>query len=178
MPRVWSLDRRGSKASGAIAGIPITVCPSCFEPYRRTCRVCPHCGHYSPPAVRSGPDFVDGDLEELDPAVLAAMREAVADVDKSIPERRAELAATGLPHVPLLANINRHSERQDAQQLLRAAMEGFCRRGAAVGWGSAEIHRGFFHAFGVDVMTARALGRRDAEELTGKINLCPPSFFA
>jgi hypothetical protein len=116
-------------------------------------------------------------LEELDPAVLAAMREAVASVDMSIPERRAELATTGLPHVPLLGLINRHSERHDAQALLRGAMEGFVRRGAAAGWDSSQIHRGFFHAFKVDVMTARALGTKDAAELTGRINLLHPSFF-
>ena len=177
LPRVWSLARRDGGRSGGGGGIPITVCTACFEPYRSIARACPNCGHYVEPAGRASPAQVAGDLEELHPDVLAAMRRAVEDVDKTEQERRSEMALAGWTQLVAAPQLRNHVARQDAQVELRAAMVGFCARGASAGWGSSEIHRAFWYRFGVDVMTARTLGAKDALELTTKINLTPPAFF-
>jgi hypothetical protein len=42
--------------------------------YERIYTACPFCGHESPIANRSAPEYVDGDLCELDPVVLARLR--------------------------------------------------------------------------------------------------------
>ena len=178
-PRLWSLAKRDRGVSAGPSGaIPIMVCVACFEPFKRTLRVCPNCGHYEPPRERSAPGMVDGDLGELSPEALEALRRPVADVDKTIPERRAELMESGLPHVPVMANVKRHAERQEAQGELRAAMAGFGGRCLAAGMDDAQMQRTFWHAFGVDVVTAQALGTADARALTGKINLAPAHLFA
>ncbi len=71
------------------------------------------CGYYSPPAARSSPEQVDGDLTELSPEVLAALRGEIERID-------------GAPKVPQhleapaqIAIANRHAARQKAQANLR-----------------------------------------------------------
>lgn len=177
VPRVWSLNRRDRGSSGAGTGIPLTVCVSCFEPYRRSLRECPHCGHYPVPSSRAGPEHVDGDLFELDPAVLAQMRAAVGDVDKSEQQRRSEMALAGWSQLVAAPQLRHHVARQEAQGSLREAMASFGGRCLAKGMGDSEMQRTFWHLFGVDVITAQTLGARDAAVLTEKINLLPMSFF-
>jgi DNA repair protein RadD len=170
-PREWSLDRRGKRASGASDGIPIRVCPAdgCYTPYPAIKRVCPVCGHYVPPAERGSPAAVAGDLCELSPEVLAGLRADVASVDMGIPERRAELAATGLPHVLIMANVKRHAERQEAQVELREAMGLWGGARTVEGLSNDEIQRLFFYRFGVDVLSAQALGAVDALALRDRL---------
>jgi len=170
-PRNWTLSRRGKKASATSGEIPHKVCPACAEPFERIFKHCPHCGHYEEPASRSSPAAVDGDMAEIAPDVLAAMRADVAAVDMSVPERRGELMASGLPHIPIMANVKRHAERQEGQALLRAAMADWGGVQLARGLDDSAMSRLFWFRFGVDVVTAQALGTTDAIELMGKITL-------
>lgn len=83
-PREWSLDRRERRSSGKSDAQTIRAClnPECGAVYERFRDACPYCGTpVPPPAERSRPEFVDGDLFELDPAMLEQMRGAVARVD-------------------------------------------------------------------------------------------------
>lgn len=166
-PRKWSLNRRERKGSYDGAGaIPLTSCTRCLAAYERLLKACPYCGNvYEPgPGGRSTPEQVDGDLMELDPAVLAAMRGERDRIDGSPPN---------LAHLGPIANrgaANMHLARQQAQTPLRAAM------GLWLGWQKllhggtdGELQRRFFYAFGTDVMTAQTLGRPDAEALTATI---------
>lgn len=169
-PRAWSLGaverRKRSEPE-----IKVVVCVACFEPYEGTSRTCPHCGHYEPPASRSSPGEVAGDLEELDAEVLARLRSAVDQVDIDAAIYRAQLmnAPQRMPHVGMMAMVNRHRERQDAQQQLRHAMAlwGGWRR--EQGDDDPTMQRRFYMTFGVDVLTAQALGSREALELAEKI---------
>jgi hypothetical protein len=115
------------------------------------------------------PEQVDGDLHELDADTLAKMRGEVARVDMSVDEKRIELA---MKHVPLIgqkAGVNRHIERQAAQKTLREQMAWWGGYRSAEGMPDSEIQRRFFHRFGIDVLSAQALGRKEAEELTEKV---------
>ena len=96
--RTWSLDRREKRKSNKIDDgvIPVKSCPSCTSVYERIYSSCPFCGYKPIPATRSGPEFVDGDLLELDPAVLAEMRGEVERVDMSPEAYRAELRNSSL----------------------------------------------------------------------------------
>ena len=74
-PRTWSLDRRERRSRVTPEDvIPLKTCILCLSVYTRFLRNCPYCGHYQPPMNRSAPEFVDGDLHELDPQVLAQLR--------------------------------------------------------------------------------------------------------
>lgn len=168
-PRPWTLDRRAKKgASGG--GIPLRVCMGCWQPYERTRIVCPYCGTAPPPPEgRGSPAAVDGDLAELDPETLARLRAEVMEADRSVDDYRRWLAERNVPRENFIVNTRRHEEKQHAQTILRAAMEGFVRRALAEGLRDREVHRKFFLTFGLDVLSARALGKSEAEALTQRI---------
>lgn len=173
-PRPWTLGAI-ERRKRAEPTVEIKVCVACYEPYEGTSRTCPNCGHYEAPSSRSSPGEVAGDLEELDPEVLQRLREAVNQVDLDAAIYRGELmnAPQRMPHVGMMGLVNRHRERQDAQQTLRHAMAmwGGWRRDE--GDSDTEMQRRFFYLFGMDVMTAQALGTRDALDLAERIYPTP-----
>lgn len=164
--REWSLDRRERRTSSNKPTVAITTCPSCLRSYERVLgRKCPYCSHETQPTGRSAPEQVDGVLAELDAATLAAMQQVIAHVD-------------GAPTIPWGATpaiqgavVKRHRERQEAQAALRAAMAQ-----VAGSWSQgtdpstvAELQRRFYLQFNIDVGSAMALGRAEADELRVKI---------
>ena len=165
----WSLDARSSRTSGTSDAIPTRVClnkdvkgtgVACAKVYERVFRCCPYCGHYPEPPERTAPALVDGDVFELDPAVLAAWYARIAEVDKPAVE------VAGGHDVVALAIRKRHESRQFAQEKLRLAMEWWA--GVEVASGRADLseqYRRFYFAFGTDAATAQTLGAREATDL-------------
>lgn len=173
VPRLWTLDRRGKRETNATDEIPIRICPNpnandsglpCLQPYQRTLKICPHCGYYPEPVARSAPEYVDGDLLELDAATLAALRGEVAriDGDPVIP-----WGATPIVEGAVRKN---HRLRQNAQGELRNALAWWAGLQDAQGLSESESYRRFYFKFGVDVAGAMVLGSREAIDLTEKIN--------
>lgn len=161
----WTLDRRekrgGSKKSDAI---PYRTClnENCLAPYERIYRCCPFCGHYPEPPARSAPELVDGDLLELDEATLARLRgEILANVGDEASYHPDPIIAASLK--------KRHWEKQQAVHSLRNAVAWWAGLQNAQGRGDSESYRLFYHRFGVDVLTMQTLGRREAEELYGRV---------
>ena len=165
-PRKWSLDSRDKRGSGKSDAIPMRVCvnPECVSPYERIHPCCPFCGTEPPAVIRSAPEFVDGDLMELDASVLAAMRGEIARVDDcaKIP---GHLINSPAEH----AIRRKHWERQEAQRDLRNAIAWWAGLQSAQGISDREGYRRFYYAFGKDVATVQTLGATDATELTGRI---------
>ncbi len=169
--RVWSLDRREKVSRGTPDDvIPVKACPSCTAVYERIYSTCPYCGHKARPAARSGPEFVDGDLNELDPAVLAAMRGDVVDVGMTPPEYLAISGAGRLAHVAAMSAAKRFRQKQAAQSELRGSIALWAGHQRAAGRPDSESYRRFYFGFGVDVLSAQALGARDATELKLRID--------
>ncbi len=165
--REWSLDRRERRSSKKSDAIPLRVCVNdlCLQPYERVHKSCPYCGHYPPPPSRRAPEFVDGDLLELDADTLAALRGEIARVD-------------GDPVIPYGAGPEvggavrrRHWERREAQQALRNAIAWWAGLESAQGRGESESYRRFYHRFGLDVASAQTLGAREAGELAERVNV-------
>lgn len=157
----YSLDRRESRGKRDSNAIPLRACLACAQPYERFYTACPYCGEPVPlPAARSSPELVEGDLVELDAAVLSAIRGEIARVDG--PARFTEgSAAAG-------AIIHNHTRRQQRQETLRHAMMLW---GA---WksqtlGERAAQKLFWLTFGVDTMTAQTLGAAEATELEARI---------
>lgn len=158
--REWSLDRREKRGRSTVSDVmPIRVCPKCTGAYEADLGLsCPYCGHSAEPAGRSLPEQVDGDLYELTPEALARLR---GEIDKPPSEH---------PNMLIQASLNaRHREAGEAQRKLRAAM---------VEWAAGmddlpRAWRRFFLTFGVDTLTAQALGRVEAEALTARIKGTP-----
>lgn len=171
-PREWSLDRRERRSSGKSDAQTIRAClnPECGAVYERFRDACPYCGTpVPPPAERSRPEFVDGDLFELDPAMLEQMRGAVARVDMTPEAYREQLARQGVPQIGIMANVKRHIERQETIGTLREAMAVWAGYERAAGLSDREIFRKFHIEHGHDWMTAQTLKRDDALGLAERV---------
>jgi DNA repair protein RadD len=159
--RSWSLDRRERKgAKLAVNGTPYRTCPECTAPYERFFHRCPFCGFAPEPAGRDKPEFVDGDLIELDGATLAALRGEVTRIDGAF------RAPMHLDQIAVRAASNNWLARQQAQAPLRQVIALWAGWQRDQGRDDHEIYRRFYHGFGLDVMTAQTLGAKEAEALT------------
>ncbi len=174
-PRPWTLDRRDKKSRGATTG-GVRVCvgtreaPGCLQPYERFRTECPYCGTPVPePAGRSSPAQVDGDLVMLDADALAILRGQVEQVDMPPSTYGLQLIAAGVPGIGATANQKRHAAKQEAQATLREAMGFYGGALMARGFSDREMQRQFYLTFGVDVLSAQALGVDDAAALETKI---------
>ena len=169
--RIWSLDAREKrpKSKDPDDDIPLRYCTECTSPYQRILIKCPYCGHHPVPAARSAPEFVDGDLFELDETTLAAMRGAIHDVDNPAGKLHA-MARAGAPDVAVHSFRKNANRRIEAQKALRESMAWWAGYQRDQGRSDQESYRVFYHSFGTDVLSAQALGRPEAFELATKIN--------
>lgn len=167
-PRVWNLANREARGRRD-DGIPYRVCPECLSPYEAYHRTCPFCGFYPEPKARSAPEHVDGDLAELSPEVLAKLRQAADEVDRSTADVRSMMAKQRWGPIVANAQLKHHERRQEAQATLRAAMAIWGGHQRAQGLTDSAIQRAFFHRFGMSTLEAMALHARDAEAITTKI---------
>lgn len=174
-PRVWSLDRyqtRKAKEKDPEL-VDITICTGCGKPYEVIMPACPHCGHVelAKPGESGGRgpiETVKGDLTRLDAATLAKLRAAAELPD---PETMAGRAAFAGHHAGVQAGqFNIAMAKIQAQETLKDALShwsGFQRD--VHGRDESEIHRRFYHATGVDVLTALAGDRSDMLNLAERI---------
>jgi len=169
--RIWSLDAREKRPSvkNPDDDIPLKYCPECTQPYHKHLLACPFCGHWPKPASRSGPEFVDGDLFEIDPAVLAAMRGEVAKVDEDPLALRERLRHAHMDARVAGGIMKRFTAKQEMQKALRAAMAWWGGVENQKGLSDREAQKKFYLRFGVDVMTAQTLGKPEAIALADRI---------
>jgi DNA repair protein RadD len=160
VPREYSLDRREKSARGKSDAPPLRSCVECLQPFPRYLTACEHCGALVTPGGRGSPEAVEGDMVLLDDVILTAMRREIARVDG--PVRIPDGAPPGTV-------IRNHLNRQVAQEHLRAAIMLY---GALMSHEGHDIRVGqkrFYFQFGIDVMSAQALGAADADELRTRI---------
>lgn len=169
-PRAWDLANRERRSKGAADAIPLRTCLNlnadgmgggCFSPYPRYMKTCPYCGFYPEPPARTSPEMVDGDLHELDPSTLAAMRGEVDRIQGAPPMLADGAANAGM--------AKRWHERQVAQKHLRDCIALWAGWKRHQGHTDSEAYRLFYFAYGVDVMTAQTYNARDAEALHARI---------
>lgn len=165
--RAWTLDRRERRARTMNDDvIPLRTClnESCLAVYERFRKSCPECGQVHVYPERTAPAQVDGDLIELDPAVLAVLRGEIDRIDGApmVPRSIAGTPAQG-------ALMRVHGERQAAQAVLRAAIALWAGWHRSKGRDDSEIYRRFFFAFGIDVASAMTLNTAGAEALRARV---------
>ena len=171
--RIWTLDRREKRSRETPTDvIPTRDClnPECMAVYERIYNTCPFCGHKPKPSARSGPEFVDGDLAELDPATLAAMRGDIERVDMDPALFRAECVAKYMPEIGIRAHVKRHVGRQEIQSALRMSIAWWAGYQRKMNRSDSESYRRFYFAFGIDVMSAQALNSKEALDLANRVN--------
>ena len=164
-PRKWTLmaDRRGKRDTTADPADAVTACPECFAAYERFRPACPFCGHKPVPQGRSLPEQVDGDLVELDPSVLATLR---GDADRIMGD---PLVPNGATRVVELSVKKNWRDRREAQEALRENIALWAGMWRDRGHTDSEIYRRFYLSFGIDILSAQALGKTPAGELADKI---------
>lgn len=171
-PRTWTLDRRDKRESSKSDDvIPVKACPECTQVYERVYAACPYCGFKPIPAIRSGPEQVDGDLHEMDEATLSALRGGIESIDRPIEDIRAECHAKHIPQIGHGPHIKRHMASQKAQVALRETIAWWAGYRRAEGMADSESYRRFYFKFGVDVLTAQGLGEKEALALNERITL-------
>lgn len=168
-PREWSLDRR-ERRTGKSEPSTVRVCTACAAVYERFLDACPDCGEPVPkPADRSGPMQVDGDLYELDPDVLAQMRNEVVGARETPEAMRDRLTAQHVPVPGVMSNVKRQRERLDVLGELDRVMATIAGYWRYQGMSDSEIFRKFYLNYRVDWLTAQSLKKDDAEILMKKI---------
>ncbi len=164
-PRVWSLDARTRTARSTPEDvIPLKTCIKCLSVFTRFSRDCPYCGHYSPPVNRSAPQFVDGDLCELDAETLATLR---GEAERIVTE--APKYPRGVEPYVIRGIQNRHAEKIRVQHELRDTIAQWAGYYKHAGCSDSEIYRRFYLAFGIDVLSAQALATTEATVLKSRI---------
>jgi DNA repair protein RadD len=162
VPRVWTLD--GESGSRKTTGeIPQRVCVACFGPFDAFRRACPHCGHVEPPAERGSPERVSGDLEWLDPSVIAGLMAAAIDVNATDREHEADARERHIPQIGQNNYVRARQADQQSQRVLRDLIAYWA--GLRPDLSIADAQRLFFITFGVDVLTAQSLERQKADAL-------------
>jgi superfamily II DNA or RNA helicase len=173
--RDWTLDRREKRSSAKRDDVEdLKACQSCTGVFERFRTTCPYCGHKPEPVDRSGPEFVDGDLTELDGPTLARMRGEKDVVDMSHDEFRQHLATKHVPPIGQLAQLKRHGEQQLAQVTLRESIAWWAAWKRQDGIPDAESYRIFYLTFGIDVLTAQTLKTKEALHLNKLIKELTP----
>ena len=169
-PRVWSLDSRNKRqrAKRDEEAFPVSCCPECMGVFEAITATCPYCGHKPEPSGRQLPEQVDGDLCELDPEALKQMKQKIPalKVEAGL-QKRLEMQGKGVGVSKMI--VKRMEEKVEAQRTLRDTMAWWAGVGRSQGQVDAELYRRFYHLFGMDVLTAQALGTQEAQELTNKI---------
>lgn len=170
--RTWSLDGRDRRTNDNGDVIPVRVCLNveCMAVYERIHVRCPYCDHKPQPVARSGPEYVDGDLMELDPATLARMRGEVEQVNKPIDDYRREILARGVPQINQHRLATKHIERLEAVEALKYSIDWWGGHQRAAGREDSESYRRFYFKFGVDTLNAQKMGVSEMLKLAEKIN--------
>lgn len=154
---------RGEKNARKTDAIPLRTCLECKQPFELYLLKCPYCSTIAPVRGRSTPELVEGDLVELDPAILQAMR---GEADKVV---RPFHAIHGFePHV-VRSMARKHHDRYSTQMALRHTMMIWGGWQKHLGLQDREAQKLFFIKYGTDVLSAQALGTPDATALHARI---------
>jgi DNA repair protein RadD len=170
----WSLDakeKRRSESPDDVEQLRTCINVECMAVYERLLKQCPYCERPHVPEQRGGPEFVDGDLYELDGATLARLRGEADRFEMTAAEASAEVRDKHGPPVAQHVAAKRHTQWQQAQTKLRHTIEQWSGYRKAEGLSDDAICRAFYLKFGIDVLSAQGLRKiKDVESLTGRVS--------
>jgi len=145
--------------------IPQRICDECTQPYDRDKYRCPYCNALPPlPLSRKAPEYVDGDLTELDPEFMAQMR---GETERIFAPAQVPQHLKGTPAARAIEN--NHFRRAQSIHHLQQTMALWAGWQRALGRDDKSIYRLFFLTYGKDMATAQTLGASDADELRDKL---------
>ncbi len=179
-PRIWTLDRRQKRASKEPDPelVDVLVCPNTGRPYEAiNVARCPHCfqadgvtpgNHTKPsgnPAMRAI-EVVAGDLCKLSADDLAQLRAAMAlpDPETAIDPNWSGGVQVGQRNIAM-------AKLQAQRELSHALAEWAGYQRGHYGRDDSEIYRRFYHATGMDMVTATGAtqSRQDMIAMTERV---------
>lgn len=168
--RTWTLDRRGRKSNAPDDVPKVSICPECAGVYERKLgRICPFCGYFNEPMERSLPEHVDGELTLLTPEALAKLRGEVAEANRTPEQVFSDMKYMGMDDVICYSNRKRQRELLALREILVQKIRE---------WGNIRrnqnqeddvSYREFWITYGVDVLSAQKLNKKETEELLERI---------
>lgn len=173
-PRAWSLDRRQKRAAKEKDPelVDVLVCPNTGRPYEAIfISACPHCsGNHVKPAGAGGGtrvvDFVAGDLTRLTADQLAELRKLMAlpDPETVIDPNWSGGVQAGQRNIAM-------AKLQAQRELSHALAEWAGYQRGHYGRDDSEIYRRFYHATGMDMVTATGAtqSRQDMIAMTERV---------
>lgn len=161
---VWTLDRREKRSNNRPGLIPQRVCLGCSQPFPAIYAVCPICGWTWVPPGQSLPEYVDGDLYLLDPAVLEHLR-------KQRDQLETPRYFNSLDGIAQLGARARNAERRHALASVKSSLDWWAGWQRSAGLDFAESYRKFYFLFGVDVLSAQLLDTSGLLKLNERIKI-------
>ncbi len=160
----WSLDD-GVKTKKKEVD-KYTTCVECTGVYDRMYPNCPYCGHYKLPPKERTIEQVAGELEEI----LPNQREQIfKDIEKammSVEEYDKILKRKKLYDIARVSVLKKHLERQKELNKLKEEILKYTNGYEDKAW----MQRHFYLTFGIDILSACALKRKEAKQLRLQIN--------
>jgi len=141
----------------------------CAQPYERIYKACPHCGFFPEPMTRTDPEHVEGDLELLTPEKLEELYANVRAAVMTVEQYDQYLVSVRAPGIGVNRLRRDHQARVAELNELKRAMGYWGGWRKKQGDNDSQMQRRFFHLFGVDVLSAQALKRAEAEDLRQRI---------
>lgn len=174
-PYNWSLDdaerKSSSKSEDADAVTTCTNVPACGFPYPAELQTCPYCGATPKKTERKGPARVDGNLTLLTPEELAELRAALVDVERDPNQVKNMMLKAGAPSIAAAGAAKNIRLLNEAQNELRESIQVWAGVQRDAGLSAEDAMTKFYKTFGVDIMTAQTLNRKEAEKLNEKVRM-------
>lgn len=171
----WSLDDADRKQSGKSEDTDaVTTCtnvPACGFPYPAELSACPYCGEEPKKTERKGPARVDGNLKLLTPEEMAELRAALVDTSRDPEQVKTAMLRAGMPRVAAMGAAKNIKLLNEAQEQLRETISLWAGVQRDNGLSAEEAMTKFYKSFGIDIMTAQTLNRKEAEKLNETIRL-------
>lgn len=174
----WSLDDVERKSAGKSEDTEaVTTCtnvPACGFPYPSEMPQCPFCGEVPKKTERKGPARVDGNLTLLTPEELAELRAALVDTNRDPNAVKEMMLRAGAPSIAAMGAAKNIRLLNEAQEKLRESITIWAGVQRDNGLSAEEAMTKFYKQFGVDIMTAQSLNRKEAEKLNEAIRVVRP----
>lgn len=158
----WTLDAAERRSKSGPSLVKICANPDCARSFARELGDCPYCEWRPEAGVRSGPEWVDGNLEEVDAEWMAERSREINRINGDPPP---------MPHLsgPAQGAVwKRHVSRREEHQRLRHMADTWaaCQGDLPL----AVLYRRFYLTFGLDLASAQSLTKEaEARDLRERI---------
>jgi len=171
--KTWTLDHREKRSgNNTLDATPLKTClnPECLAVYERIHPQCPYCGYKPKPSSRSTLEHVDGDLMELDVETLNKMRGDIEFINRSPEIIGQEMINKYSSKIAILSAVKYQRDSIEIRNAMQESIKWYAGILKENGYNDNNIYRHFYIKFGIDMLSAQGLKRKESLALATKIN--------